>query len=253
VEGDRPAALLAIAELTGRTGSSHLRRQLTAWAREQLLNACRSRQGAEAAYHRYELLATAGTHEGALEVAVARMSSPALDDSPQSVRALLEQAQETLAALTAARTAAPDFGVSSPATATPAGPAVKEPAPAGPAKAADTTTTEAPAKQTRPAPQAPAPVATAHAAPAPAPAPGIVGTPVSLSDPEFVQVLNVVGRSSARAAAVLRRCAVARDGGGKLVFTVPADMAERAADVALLDVLRGLVDAGALPQAAPLP
>jgi hypothetical protein len=76
---------------------------------------------------------------------------------------------------------------------------------------------------------------------------------VSLSDAEFVQTLNVVGRSSARAAAVLRRCAVTRDDGGKLVFAVPAEIAERAADVALLDVLRGLIDTGALPQAAPLP
>jgi len=240
---DKAAALSALARLMSRSGTGQLRAQLLGWARREMLQACRDRDGVEQAYYRFETLAQAGVYPGALEVAVARMASPALGDSPQALRALLEQA----AALTASR------GAVAPLPAAPTAPTAPAGEPGAPARAAD-----APAgKTTTPAAPPAAPPAAVPAAPATAAAPatpaGSGGVPLPAGDPALVQLLNVIGTRQARAAAVLRRCPVLRYPDGALVVVIPDAVRSRADAENLPALLAAAAADGSVPNLAAVP
>jgi DNA polymerase-3 subunit gamma/tau len=207
--GDRPGALLELTELSARTGAAQLRRQLTEWAREALIAACRERVGAEEAYHRYQTLVTAGTGPGALEVAVARMTRPELHTDPQALVALLERA-ERLAAHTP--------------------PVPAEPAPARTKRAAPTTPVPEVPTRTGLAADVPVPPATPPSPPVPE------GPVVPWSEAEAVALLNAVARVSPRATVLMRRGQLHRAGQG-WVLVVPAEHAGTPAGSALAQAL----------------
>lgn len=208
--GDRAAALLTLSQLSSRTGFSHIRRQLTSWAREQLLQASAGETGFETAYHRYETLVEAGSYDGALDIAVARMCRPDLDANPQATRSLLEQAQLTLTALR-------QRAAGAPATMQPAAPM------SGPSAA--------PATEAPPAPVV-ATVPPVERAPEVAP-PRADGAPATWAEQDTMMLLNGVSRTSAKAGMVLRKCAVHRRVDGTLLVMIEADLIERAAGAGL--------------------
>lgn len=238
--GDRSSALLTLAELQTRSGRTHLRRQLTAWAREELTRAATSGQGVDAAFYRFATLVEAPAYPGGFTVAVARATSPHLSYSPDAVRALLEQAEHTI--LTLARGAGTVLLV--PVEDEDEGPADPlPPAPGAPPHP----------QRVEPAPEQAAPAAHSPAAEDPwdfsEPALG-PGTrpleqdtelvPVDPTSSAMVGLLNVVGKISGAAAFVLRRCEVL-SGGDQLYVRIPAAVRAKAASTGL---------AGALDQAA---
>lgn len=251
-DGDRPGSLLALADLSARAGAAHLRRQLKAHYRSELIAACRRRQGSEEAYRRYELLVTAGTYPGALEVAVAQMTRPTLSESAEHLSSLLEEAQGLLDQLRAVAETADEPSTPSatepwsltwsPSTETPPHP--EEPG------TSELLHTELPhielpphdAGQDAADDAPPAPTAAVHGAEPPSSAPDSSLTPVSLTDSRVLPLANAVGRANARAGILLRRCSFAVDLGGALHVTVPA---RDAANCAALGLDALLVDAAA--------
>lgn len=237
LEHDRARALTLLDELGRRTGRTHLRRQLTAWAYEQLTTAAAAQLPMEGPLFRYATFVEAPQYDGALTIAVARAASPELDDSAQAVRALLEEAHATLDALASA-TRPGSIAVRTPVVEDPSSPP-EQPEVAAPER-------HSPAPATAPAPAAPAPPPTAapkaQAPPAPAPAvrqapdiasetPGVApatGESAAVSDPDVVAVLNAVGKISGTAAFVLRRCHFSRTARG-LVVSIPPAQAPKAA------------------------
>lgn len=190
-DGSRGAALSELAALSGAVGTSLLRTQLTAWARQKMLESAMTAAGAET-YRRFEVLVNAGQYEGALEVAVARMACPALDPSPAAMLALVERAEALLAAGT-----------------------LPAPPPAAPVSATPAAPVAAPAAAPVLAPAAPPAAAPANSPAAPS-AP--VGT---LEQATLTRVLNALGRVSGRAGILARRCATTMTPEGGVVFTCP--------------------------------
>ena len=230
-EGSRPAALRCVARMLESATAPVVRAQLSSWARSQLHKQVATGGGEATALHWYSTITHEPTFAGGLELSVAKMTSPHLSADPFALEALVVRAERALTALSNGRTSPTQPDTSpEPHAATAPDPAADH---------GENEPTTVPVRDLEPRAESNDANRTRDADHDGVATPAQVGRAVmvTLPDTQLAALMNQVGKGAPKAALILRRSQVWRDGLHWTVTLSAADV-DAAAEIGFAERLR---------------